>query len=148
MSHEANLRVGIQASVEDVYAALTDTKKLARWWTSDTRGDGSKLGSTLEFWFGSFCQKFEVDALDAGKLVRWKATAEGMSEWAGTNVAFTLSNDGKQTFVRFRHSGWRADTDFFAHCSTKWTTFLLSLKSLLENGTGTPAPNDVKIELR
>jgi len=31
---------------------ITDTKKLAGWWTSDTRGDGSKVGGVLEFWFG------------------------------------------------------------------------------------------------
>jgi hypothetical protein len=31
------------------------------------------------------------------------------------------------------------------HCSTKWATFLLSLKSLVETGRGAPAPNDVRI---
>jgi hypothetical protein len=51
--------VGIKASPEAVYQALTDTKKLAGWWTSDTRGSGSKVGDILEFWFGDFCLKFE-----------------------------------------------------------------------------------------
>ena len=49
-SCEANLRVGINATPEAVDEALTDTKKLAAWWTSDTRGDGTRVGSTLEFW--------------------------------------------------------------------------------------------------
>jgi hypothetical protein len=31
------------------------------------------------------------------------------------------------------------------HCSTKWATFLLSLKQLLETGKGRPAPDEVKI---
>jgi hypothetical protein len=31
------------------------------------------------------------------------------------------------------------------HCSTKWGSFLLSLKSLAETGTGQPAPRDVEI---
>jgi hypothetical protein len=31
------------------------------------------------------------------------------------------------------------------HCSTKWAVFLLSLKQLVETGTGSPEPNDVKI---
>jgi hypothetical protein len=32
------------------------------------------------------------------------------------------------------------------HCSTKCGVFLLSLKSLLETGKGSPGPNDVKID--
>ncbi len=32
------------------------------------------------------------------------------------------------------------------HCSTKWAVFLMSLKSLLETGTGAPDPHDVKID--
>ena len=31
------------------------------------------------------------------------------------------------------------------HCSTKWAMFLMSLKSLVETGTGAPFPNDVHI---
>ena len=43
------------------------------------------------------------------------------------------------------HSNWADDTDFLAHCSTKWAVFLLSLKDLLEKGKGHPAPEDVPI---
>jgi hypothetical protein len=31
------------------------------------------------------------------------------------------------------------------HCSTKWGTFLMSLKRLLETGEGAPDPRDVHI---
>ena len=31
------------------------------------------------------------------------------------------------------------------HCSTKWATFLMSLKPLVETGAGAPAPRDVQI---
>ena len=138
--------VGIKASPEAVYQALTDTKKLAGWWTCDTRGSGSKVGDVLEFWFGDFCQKFEVVELQPGKLVRWKANRkESLEEWAGTEVAFSLNADEKQCYVHFSHSGWRRDSGFFPHCSTKWAVFMLSLKDLLEKGKGQPAPNDVEI---
>jgi hypothetical protein len=33
------------------------------------------------------------------------------------------------------------------HCSTKWATFLLSLRDDLESGKGRPAPRDVKIHV-
>ena len=32
-----------------------------------------------------------------------------------------------------------------AHCSTKWATFLLSLRDLAETGQGRPAPHDLRI---
>jgi uncharacterized protein YndB with AHSA1/START domain len=138
--------VGIKASPEAVYQALTDTKQLAGWWTSDTRGSGSAVGTVLEFWFGDFCQKFEVVELQPGKLVRWLADRkEGVEEWAGTEVAFSLSADDKQCFVHFSHSGWRSDGGIFPHCSTKWAVFMLSLKDLLEKGKGQPSPDDVQI---
>ena len=31
------------------------------------------------------------------------------------------------------------------HCSTKWAIFLMSLKSLVETGKGSPGPDDVRI---
>ena len=141
--------VGIKASEETVYQALTDTKKLAGWWTADTRGNGSKVGGVLEFWFGDFCLKFEVAELQPDKLVRWKENRkEGIEEWAGTEVAFFLSADEEQCYVHFSHTGWRNDSGCFSHCSTKWAIFMLSLKDLLEKGKGQPAPNDVKIRVR
>jgi len=32
------------------------------------------------------------------------------------------------------------------HCSTKWGTYLLSLKQLVETGDGAPYPRDVSID--
>jgi uncharacterized protein YndB with AHSA1/START domain len=145
MSYEINHKIGVKASLEDAYRALAETKRLAQWWTSDTRGS-SKVGDTLEFWFGNFCQKFEVQELTPGKRVRWKASQDGMPEWPGTEVSFTLSADDKQTTIRFRHSGWRENTPFHGHCSMKWATFMLSLKDWLEKGKGRPAPDDLAID--
>jgi uncharacterized protein YndB with AHSA1/START domain len=144
-TYEIYHSVGIKATPDAVYQALTDTKKLAGWWTSDTRGNGSKVGSTLEFWFGEFCQKFEVTALMPGALVRWKAADDGMDEWTGTEISFELETDDDQCFVNFIHSGWKNNKEMLPHCSTKWAVFMLSLKDLLEKGKGRPAPDDLEI---
>ena len=45
----------------------------------------------------------------------------------------------------FRHEGWREPVEFMSHCSTKWATYLVSLKQLLETGTGAPDPRDLLI---
>jgi uncharacterized protein YndB with AHSA1/START domain len=136
--------VGIKASVEAVYQALTDTKKLAGWWTSDTRGDGKKRGNVLEFWFGEYCQKFEVVELNPNGLVHWLAKG-GMEEWEDTEIRFTLSTDENQCWVHFVHSGWRSTEGMLPSCSTKWAVFMLSLKDLLEEGRGQPFPDDIEI---
>ena len=45
----------------------------------------------------------------------------------------------------FGHRKWREEVEFMAHCSTKWATFLLSLRDMVETGTGRPAPHDLRI---
>ena len=148
MSYETNFQIGVKASPEDIYKRLTEPKLLSRWWT-DTRGSGTKVGDTLEFWFGDFCQKFDVKVLKPAKQVAWKSPkGQGAGEWEGTEVTFDISKDDKQTYIRFRHSGWRENTNFYAHCSMKWATFMLSLKDLLEKGKGRPTPNDLEIDYR
>ena len=59
---------------------------------------------------------------------------------------FDLKQDGDWTSVLFKHQGWKEPVEFMHHCSTKWGTFLVSLKSLLETGKGAPYPNDLKID--
>jgi hypothetical protein len=45
----------------------------------------------------------------------------------------------------FAHAGWSEPVEFMNHCSTKWAIFLMSLKDLIETGTGAPHPYDVQI---
>ena len=102
--------MGVKASPEEIYRGLTETEKLALCWTTDTRGSGAKVGDTLEFWFYGFCQKFNVEELEPGKRVVWKSPkGQGADEWEETEVTFDLSTDEKQTFIQFRHSGWREE---------------------------------------
>ena len=137
-------QVGINAPAHSVYQALTDVNQLAGWWTTDTRG-ASEIGRELEFWFGDFCQKFQVTRLEPDHRVAWRALDGGTKEWTGTEVSFDLSQADGQTAVSFSHAGWAEDATFYPHCSTKWAVFMLSLKDLVETGKGRPAPEDVQI---
>ena len=56
-----------------------------------------------------------------------------------------LRQDDDYTIVLFKHEGWREPVEFMHHCSTKWATYLMSLKDLLESGRGRPAPHDVHV---
>jgi uncharacterized protein YndB with AHSA1/START domain len=150
MSSGINHQVGIKAPPEAIYQHLTETGKLALWWTIDTRGSGVKVGDMLEFWFPSgFCQKFNVTELKPGKRVAWKAPrGQGSDEWEDTEVSFDLSTDDKQTFIQFRHTGWRESTNFQGHCSMRWAVFLLSLRDVMERGKGRPTPYDLEVHYR
>jgi uncharacterized protein YndB with AHSA1/START domain len=143
-------RVGIKAPVSKVHAALATIDGLAGWWTRDTSGS-SAPGGRITFRFlnsaGTEVGAFGMDVIELmpDKTVRWRVT-DGMPEWVGTEIEFLLSSEGDQTIVRFGHRGWREEVEFMAHCSMKWATFLLSLRQLVENGQGQPAPDDLKID--
>jgi hypothetical protein len=85
-----------------------------------------------------------VRELAPPERVRW-SVQEGPAEWIGTDVEFDLSQQGEHTIVMFGHRRWRDAGEFMHHCSTKWATFLLSLRDYVETGRGRPAPGDVKI---
>lgn len=143
-------RIGIKAPVSKVYAALSTVEGVAGWWTKDTSGV-SKVGETIEVRFHSREGKqighmtMKVMALDLNKKVHWRVTA-GPEEWVGTDVVFDLSQEGDDTIVLFGHKNWQEVNDFTSHCSTKWATFLLSLRELVESGKGKPSPDDLKID--
>ena len=137
-------QVGIQAPAAAVYAALTTTEGLTGWWTTDTKGD-EVVGGVLQFRFEAGGFDMNVRELDHGKHVLWEVV-DGPEEWIGTHVDWELLQADDRTTVLFRHLGWREPVEFMHHCSTKWATYLMSLKAQLETGTGAPSPDDVKID--
>ncbi len=137
-------RVGIKSSLNDVYTALATRDGLAAWWTTDTQGQ-STSGGVIQFRFPEGGFDMKVLELRPAERVFWEVV-EGPEEWVGTTVSFDLKQEGDYAIVLFKHQGWREPVEFMYHCSTKWATFLMSLKSLVETGKGAPSPNDVKID--
>ena len=142
-------RVGIKAPVSQVYAALSTIEGIAGWWTTQTSGV-SAPGANIEVQFYSPSgermggMNMEVVALEPDRHVHWRFRS-GPDEWVDTDATFHLSEDGDYTIVRFGHRNWRETVEFTEHCSTKWATFMLSLRDLVETGQGRPAPGDLWI---
>ncbi|MEV6966648.1 SRPBCC domain-containing protein [Hamadaea sp. NPDC051192] len=134
-------RVGVISGPSEVYSALTTVEGLAAWWTEETTvtDDG-----VLQFRFAE--GGFDMKVLDTrpNELVQWEVV-DGPAEWIGTHVRFDLKQEDDFTIILFRHEGWAEQVEFMNHCSTKWATFLMSLKRLVETGKGEPAPDDVKV---
>lgn len=137
-------RIAATTTPDRVYEALTTIDGLAGWWTTDTTGDAAP-GGTITFRFGP-PRSIEVEVMDQRpyERVTWEVT-DGPEEWIGTHVTFELEQEGPFTIVRFKHEHWREPVEFMSHCSTRWATYLLSLKALVETGAGSPHPDEISI---
>ncbi|WP_431279950.1 SRPBCC family protein [Leifsonia poae] len=137
-------RVGMKsATVDDVYSALTTVEGLSGWWATDTKGKPD-IGGILQFRFAPGGFDMKVLESEPGRGVLWEVV-DGPAEWIGTTVRWELKQEGDYAIVLFAHEGWSEPVEFMYHCSTKWATYLVSLKQLVETGTGAPDPNDLVI---
>jgi uncharacterized protein YndB with AHSA1/START domain len=136
-------KISINAPPDRVYQALSTIDGLANWWTSTTSGE-SIPGKSITFRFGEHAIVMRVSACEPGKRVAWECT-QSTPEWVGTQLTFDLAPDGERTTLRFGHREWKEPSDFLAHCSLKWATFLLSLREFAETGKGRPFPYDLAI---
>ena len=135
----------VEAGPDAVRRALTTTEGITSFWT-DKAEVPAEVGGTMTVGFPDAPALFDlvVDQSDQD-TVAWR-TASFPPQWVGTNIRFELKQEDDFTIVLFRHEGWREPAEFMYHCSTKWAIFLMSLKSLLETGTGQPDPDDVKTD--
>ena len=131
-------RVGIAAEPMRVFEALTTVEGIRNWWSNDTHGDAAEGGA---FQFRS--NRLDVVHADPS-LVTWRYSGPA-KDWECTEITFQLGWREGQTIVLFKQVGWREPVEFMHHCSTKWATFLLSLKDYVEHGEGRPEPRDTKI---
>jgi uncharacterized protein YndB with AHSA1/START domain len=143
-STEIRHRIGIDAPIDQVQPAFATTEGLASWWTTDVIGDATP-GGTLTFTFGSPERRASFEVVEvADDRVVWRGAA-GPDEWIDTTVRYELHREGDETVLLFTHGGWREATDFTGHCTTKWATFLLGAKALLEGGRSVAYPEEVVI---
>jgi uncharacterized protein YndB with AHSA1/START domain len=140
-------RIGIEAPPARVYRAVATRSGLINWWTWHVTGEPAP-GSVVRFRFGEsgagMDANMEMIELSPDRQVKWRCV-DGPKEWVGTEISFALSPGARETILHFAHSGWREPVEYMAHCNSKWGYFLLSLKTWVEDGRGTPYPEDRKI---
>ncbi len=128
--------VRIRATPESVYRRVASTTGIAEWFTQASSPDYRK-GGTLELRFSDERVSFTITELAEPSRIVWHCTNRENS-WFNTDIVFEFEAQGDRTVVRFDHLGWPEITDRFRDCSTSWAYFLESLRSLLEDGRGTP----------
>ena len=153
MSHYQQ-RFIINALPAQVYAALTTSRGLQGWWTSecDVANQG---GDTIKFRFGGTHKSMRIERLDLDHEVRWLCIEAFINhdqlvrkdEWVGTEIVFRLSPaGGKSTQVEFEHRGLTPALECYELCNNGWQYFLDSLQAFAETGKGTPYESGEKCE--
>ena len=120
-----------------VFRHIATAEGIALWFT---RASASRYeaGGTLELTFPENDRvRFEVLDVTPPQRVAWRCIS-AESAWYETEVVFALEGLGDTTVVRFDHLGWTTVDDRFRDCSMSWAYFLESLRSLSEDGEGTP----------
>lgn len=125
----------IDASLQNVFEALSTIEGLSNWWTTQTEGKAEK-GGTIQFDFGTYTgPKMKVLEQTTNKQVVWECVGSEHG-WQGHIFTFSLDeNDGK-TRIRFSQSGWEENGDFYGHCNFSWGRYMQSLRQYCQTGKG------------
>jgi uncharacterized protein YndB with AHSA1/START domain len=140
------IKIGV--SPERVYQAVATAEGIQNWWTRDAVLD-SKNGGEGEFGFYGhrFVIKAKVDSLEPLAHVGWNHITSTHGGFDGTTISFDLRADGSDTVLAFSHRGFQQADDNYAGATTRWSYYLFSLKRYLEDGKGTPNPDDTDFRL-
>jgi uncharacterized protein YndB with AHSA1/START domain len=135
-------RLTIDAPPERVHELAATTEGIQRWWTTRPVTGDDAVGGRLGVYFGDRekpAAVFEVLDRSPQRIV-WRCL-DGPPDWRETHVVLALSPraDGGTT-LRFRHEGWRRETELMKGCSTNWAAYLMSLKSGAEGQGFNPYP--------
>ena len=123
---------------EDVYAALTTSRGLASWWTTQVEAE-TAVGGIVDFTFGGdFNPDMRITELRPGETVRWRCVA-GHEPWTDNDFSFELEPTTAGTRVRFwqQYARELSDDDYGVY-NFNWGYYLESLRLVGETGQGKP----------
>lgn len=135
-------QIGVKNTIENCFKAVASLEGISCWWTITT-GD-PLLNGELTFTFGDISVIAKVTQIQENKNTEWTIQGDE-GEWLNTRICFEFAEKDDQVLVNFQHTDWKDTTEMFAHCSTKWAVFLISMKKYLETGQGQPFPVDEPI---
>ena len=139
-------RVGIEGSSGSIFGSLTSLNGLSGWWASSATGV-VEVGKDIELEFSDLAViRFRYLQIIKNQIVELKCVS-GPGPWQDSTLSIELQESENQVFVMLTHQNDNASEDDFLYFSTKWPIYLLSLRDLVEKGSGRPYPRDIKIHL-
>jgi hypothetical protein len=137
------INLTVDAPAKEVFKNINSVKK---WWTEVLDGKSEKLNDEFTVRFGDVhvsTQKL-VEFIPDQKVV-WLVTKSRLNfikdkqEWTNTKIGFEISEEGKQTNVKFTHYGLVPEVECYKDCTKGWDYYIKgSLFKLLTKGKGTP----------
>ena len=126
----ADIRHSIQISApaERVYSLTAGARGFAQWWAADVTG----VGDSVEVAFFKRATVYSLKRQLSEPPTRCEWLCETGEEWSGTRLVFRLDPAREGTLLRFDHSGWRSQTEYFVSCTTVWGELMFRLKSAAE----------------
>lgn len=137
--------IGAKTTREALFHAISMPEGLEKWWATTAKGK-PEVGEILELYFSGIASlKFQyMEMIPQEKLVL--ICVDGFKAWQGTVLTHEIEEKDGQVFLTHIHSNIiPEDLEALTYFSTKWTIYLLSLKSFLETGKGTPFPTETKL---
>ena len=84
-----------------------------------------------------YCPFLSIEELQSASRIRWHCL-DGPEAYIGSEIVFELESTSSGTVVHFEHRQLKGESDFIAHAEQSWKRVLMSLKSYVETGQGSP----------
>jgi hypothetical protein len=126
----ANIKhsIPITAKPEAVYPLVATAKGFSQWWAEDTVESSGAV--ELGFFKRSTVYRLRLDVDKASSHAEW--VCDSGDEWKATHLIFRLEAANSGTLLRFTHTGWKGETDYFVACTTTWGELMYRLKAVAE----------------
>ncbi len=129
----------IEATPEQTFYALTTAEGIRQWWSNQVTAEPA-VGSLIEVSFpNGNVFELEVVDLEVRKKVHWQVKLSP-HDWEGSTITWDLTPMSQGTRLRFGQHDLEVGPTGYSIEETRagWEYFLVSLKSYLETGKGTP----------
>ncbi|MEO7965538.1 MAG: SRPBCC domain-containing protein [Gemmatimonadaceae bacterium] len=128
----------INATPEEVFAAVSTPTGLDSWWTLRSTGAAAE-GQCFQLDFGpDYVWRARVTECRPAEAFELEMV-EAMPDWTGSTVRFDLSEAvGGGTQLRFAHRGWDETSEHFRISSFCWAMYLRIMRRKLEHGEEVP----------
>ena len=128
--------IQIGATPQAVHPLVASAQGFSRWWAADVTEDNASGNVDLGFFNRATVYGLHAVQIAAPRQAHW--ICQTGKEWSGTRLLFDLTEQSGQTFVRFTHADWKAETDYFVSCNTTWGELMFRLKAVAEGKTPGP----------
>jgi uncharacterized protein YndB with AHSA1/START domain len=130
----------VDAPAAKLWAAITEERGLAGWWSTQVRAPQAATGARVEFTFADdFNPAFEIAKIDPGVELEWRCVG-GHEPWNDNTFRFQLVplDDGRTKLRFWQDYAVELSDDAYGVYNFNWGYYLESLRLLCTTGTGQP----------